>query len=70
MGATVASGTFIPVRSPFGRRSRAHFNPAVTLAYFSLRRIDRWDTLEYIVAQFGGGILARVTSGSSNSLRE
>src|ERR1700722_7965834 len=28
MGAIVAGGTFIIIRSPFGRRSGAHFNPA------------------------------------------
>src|ERR1700760_653280 len=35
MGAIVAGGTFIIIHSPFGRRSGAHFNPALTVAYSS-----------------------------------
>lgn len=57
MGFLVASATLIIMRSPFGRRSGAHFNPALTVAYFALRRIHRWDALGYIVAQFAGGIV-------------
>lgn len=56
MGALVAGATFIIIRSPFGRRSGAHFNPALTVAYFSLGRIHRWDAFSYITAQFLGGI--------------
>jgi aquaporin Z len=57
MGAIVAGGTFIIIRSPFGRRSGAHFNPALTLAYFSLGRIHRWDAFSYVMAHFFGGIV-------------
>lgn len=57
MGVTVAGATFVIIRSPFGRRSGAHFNPAITVAYFWLRRIHRWDALSYVVAQFTGGIV-------------
>ena len=57
MGVVVASATFLIIRSPFGRRSGAHFNPALTVAYLSLRRIHRWDALSYVVAQFTGGIV-------------
>ena len=55
MGITVAGATFMIIRSPFGRRTGAHFNPALTVAYLSLRRIHHWDALGYIVAQFSGG---------------
>jgi aquaporin Z len=57
MGVAVASATFVIIRSPFGRRSGAHFNPALTVAYFWLRRVHRWDALSYLVAQFTGGIV-------------
>ena len=56
MGAIVAGGTFIIIRSPFGRRSGAHFNPALTVAYFSLGRIHRWDAFSYVMAHFFGGM--------------
>jgi aquaporin Z len=42
--------------SPIGKRSGAHFNPSVTLAYFRLGKVAPWDTAFYIVAQFIGGV--------------
>ncbi len=40
-----------------GKRSGAHFNPAITLSYFRLGKIARWDALFYVVFQFVGGVL-------------
>lgn len=56
MGFIVALVTFLIIHSPFGRRSGAHLNPAITLAYLWLGRIHRWDAASYIVAQFAGGL--------------
>jgi aquaporin Z len=56
MGAIVAGGTFTIIHSPFGRRSGAHFNPALTVAYFSLGLMHRWDAFSYVMAHFFGGI--------------
>jgi aquaporin Z len=56
MGATVAITTFLIIRSPYGRRSGAHLNPALTLAYLWLGRIHRWDAVNYVAAQFMGGL--------------
>ncbi len=56
MGIAVAITTFLIIWSPFGRRSGAHFNPAITLTYFWLRRVHRWDAAWYILAQFAGGL--------------
>ncbi len=57
MGTVIAMTTFLIIRSPFGRRSGAHFNPAVTLAFLWLRRIHRWDAACYVVAHFVGAVV-------------
>ena len=43
------------IHSPWGKRSGAHMNPAVTLAYLRLGKIKTWDALFFIVAQTLGG---------------
>ncbi len=39
-----------------GERSGAHINPAVTLAFFRLDKIDRCSACFYVIAQFVGAI--------------
>lgn len=56
MGIAMAATAFLIIRSPFGRRSGAHFNPAVTLTFFWLGRMHRWDAAFYVAAQFGGAV--------------
>lgn len=45
------------IYSPLGKRSGAHLNPAVTLTFLRLRKIEPWDAAFYIAAQFVGGAL-------------
>lgn len=45
------------IYSPWGKRSGAHMNPAVTLGFLRLGKIARLDALAYIVMQFTGGLL-------------
>ena len=45
------------IYSPWGRRSGAHMNPAVTLTFWRLGKIKRWDAVFYVAAQFIGGTL-------------
>lgn len=52
MGLTAAA----LICSPWGKRSGAHMNPAVTLTFWRLGRIARWDATFYILAQFIGGL--------------
>src|SRR6059058_4409562 len=52
MGGTAIALVF----SPLGKRSGAHFNPAVTLTFWRLGKIKNWDAFFYILAQFIGGI--------------
>jgi aquaporin Z len=45
------------IYSPWGKRSGAHMNPAVTLTFLRLGKIARWDAVFYIAAQFLGATL-------------
>jgi aquaporin Z len=48
------------IYSPWGKRSGAHMNPAVTLTFLRLGHVARWDAFFYVVAQFAGGTLGVV----------
>lgn len=56
MGIAMGSTAIAIIFSPLGKRSGAHFNPSVTLAFFRLGKVEPWDAFFYIVAQFFGGI--------------
>src|SRR5579871_2406816 len=43
--------------SPFGKKSGAYINPAVTLVQYRLQNIDRKDAVFYSLFQFIGGSL-------------
>ena len=60
MGLTAASLIY----SPWGRRSGAHFNPAVTLTFLRLGKVSRRDASFYVAAQFAGGVLG-IAAGAS-----
>lgn len=53
MGATAIALIY----SPWGRRSGAHMNPAVTLTFLILGKIARWDAVFFVAGQFVGGLL-------------
>ncbi len=44
------------IYSPWGKRSGAHMNPAVTLTFLRLQKIAPWDAVYYVLAQFLGGL--------------
>jgi aquaporin Z len=44
------------IYSPAGRRSGAHMNPAVTLAFLHLGKVDGRDAAGYVTGQFAGAI--------------
>jgi aquaporin Z len=56
MGISMGATAILIIRSPMGKRSGAHFNPAITLTYFRLGKINKWDAGFYVVFQFVGGI--------------
>jgi aquaporin Z len=62
MGMAMGLTSAALVYSPWGRRSGAHLNPAVTLTFFRLGKISRHDALCYGCAQFIGGVLGITTA--------
>jgi aquaporin Z len=50
------------IYSPWGARSGAHINPAVTLAFLRLGRVGAWDAAFYVVAQLAGGVAGVLVS--------
>jgi aquaporin Z len=58
MGLTAISIIY----SPWGKRSGAHINPAVTLTFFRLGKIEPWDAVFYVFAQFAGATLGMVVA--------
>jgi aquaporin Z len=44
------------IHSPWGKRSGAHMNPAVSLTFLRLGKIHPWDALFFVMAQLIGGV--------------
>jgi len=64
MGVTMGMTAIAIVMSPWGKRSGGHFNPAITITFFRLGKVEFWDAGLYVAAQFlgaiGGVTLARI----------
>ena len=56
IGIAMGSTAIALIYSPWGKRSGAHFNPSVTIAFFRLGKIAPGDAFLYIVSQFTGAI--------------
>jgi aquaporin Z len=56
MGVAMALTAILIIKSPWGKRSGAHFNPAITLTFYRLGKIGPYDALWYVAAHFAGGI--------------
>ena len=57
MGMAMGATAVAIIYSPWGKRSGAHFNPAVTLTFLRLGKVEPSDALFYVVFQFLGGFL-------------
>src|SRR4051794_35184032 len=56
MGLAMGVTAVAIIYSPWGQRSGAHMNPAVTLTFFRLGKIAPLDVAGYVIAQFVGGV--------------
>jgi aquaporin Z len=57
IGVTMGLTAIALIYSPWGKQSGAHLNPAVTLTFLRLGKVNRVDAFFYILAQFIGGWL-------------
>ncbi|RFP64785.1 aquaporin family protein [Hymenobacter lapidiphilus] len=58
IGLVAGLTVVVIVYSPWGKRSGAHLNPAVTLAFWQLGKIKPADACWYLLAQVVGALLA------------
>jgi aquaporin Z len=56
MGVAMAATAILIIKSPWGKRSGAHFNPAITITFFRLGKIGPYDALFYIASHFAGAV--------------
>jgi aquaporin Z len=56
MGVAMGASIIAIVLSPWGKQSGAHLNPAVTVAFYRLRKVAPWDTAFYCAAQMLGAV--------------
>src|ERR1043165_7140918 len=56
-GMAMALTAICIIYSPWGQRSGAHMNPALTLTFFRLGKIHPCDAFFYLSAQFFGGLV-------------
>lgn len=52
------------IYSPWGKRSGAHLNPAVTLTFWTLGKVAGADAVGYVAAQFLGGALGLLAAAA------
>ena len=62
IGLAMGMTAILLIYSPFGQRSGAHMNPATTLTFYRLGKVERWDAAFYVLSQFAGGVLGVVVS--------
>lgn len=57
MGLAIGATVVGLIMSPWGKQSGGHINPAMTFAFYRLRKLRPWDALFYGVAQFSGATI-------------
>jgi aquaporin Z len=62
IGLAMGLTAILLIYSPMGQRSGAHMNPATTLTFYRLGKVERWDAVFYMFSQFAGGVLGVLVS--------
>jgi aquaporin Z len=62
MGLAMGLTAIAIIKSPWGRCSGAHFNPAISLTFYRLGKIGPGDTFFYVLAHFLGAPLGVILS--------
>lgn len=62
MGLAMGLTALVNVHSPWGRRSGCHLNPALTLTFLQLGKVQPRDAYWYVTAQFLGGAFGALGS--------
>lgn len=62
MGLAMGATAVALIYSPFGARSGAHMNPAVTLTFVWLGKVSWRDAYGYVAAQLAGGAAGMLTA--------
>lgn len=57
MGLAMGATAVALIYSPWGKRSGAHMNPAVTLTFWRLGKVKTLDAVLYVAAQLAGGLI-------------
>ena len=56
MGVAMGLTLVAIAHSTWGKRSGAHMNPAFTLMFYLLGKVEAWDAFFYVASQFLGGL--------------
>ena len=67
MGLAMGTTAIAIIYSPWGKRSGAHLNPSTTLTFFRLGKIEKWDAMFYVAAQFVGGLIGAISAAAALS---
>jgi aquaporin Z len=56
MGLAIGATVIAIVMTPWGKQSGGHFNPAITFSFYRLGKVEFWDAIFYVLAQFFGAV--------------
>jgi aquaporin Z len=65
MGLAMGGTAVAIIYSPWGKQSGAHINPATTMTFLRLGKVNRCDAAFYILFQFTGGLLGALAASTA-----